>query len=343
MTAVTDDDERQKATVYYTTKLPYYDPRAWVGELVLGLGPRWRLAQEVTLEDGRKRATDLDANGFELGRLPKITEQPKTHWLDAKAVAAELFPAAEAVLERRFPGAKALVFDHIVRGLEGPTLTSKPVPYAHNDYSVNSGKPRAKALLRDFATSSTILDEVMTDRVAIVNLWCPLSEVRRDPLAFVDWRTTRPEDLVVVKVKYATRDGETSVAYPSANHEWVSYPRMQPGEAILLKTWDSPPEDDLVPQSDSSQRSRFAIHSSAELTNTKGTDEPTRESIELRAMVLFHPKASTELLEKPFVAPHIARLDAAENKGFEKRVSTTLVDGDPRAFVPVLAPITATA
>jgi len=332
--------ETRKATVYYTEKLPAYDPRAWVGSLY-GLGGRWRAARTVELKDGRERSTDLDANGFELGRLEAVRTQPKETWLDPARVAEELFPAAEAVLEERFPGAKALVFDHIVRGLSGSKLSSKPVPYVHNDYSVDSGAPRIKALLKDVADPA-VLEEVAGARVAIVNLWAPLSPVRRDPLAFVDWTTTKPEDLVVVKVHYDTRDGETSVVYPNDDHDWVSYPDLQPGEAVLLKTWDSPDPDHP-------ERSRFAIHSSAELQATPKDDVfsffsasadavPPRESIELRAMVLFHPKAKTDLLTQDFVAPHIMRLRNPElASGFEKRISTELVDGDPRAFVPVSA------
>lgn len=326
-----------KASVYYTEKaLGVLDPRGWVGSYY-GFGARFRTRRAIELHDGRARATDLDRNGFELGKLPAILRRPKEEWLEARTVAQELFASAEQVLEARYPGTKALVFDHIVRGVPGSKLSSQPVPFVHNDYSIDSGAPRIKALLADFADKD-ILEEVASARVAIVNLWAPLSAVERDPLAFVDWTSTRPEDLAVVRIQYSTRVGETSVVYPNDKHEWVWYPDMVPGEAILLKTWDSADSNDPA-------RSRFAVHSSAELQSNDVShffggqpEAPPRESIELRAMVLFHAKAKTDLLTRDFVAPHIARLDDPnDGEGFEKRVSTNIVDGRPDAFVPVSA------
>ena len=310
-----------RAAVEYTVKIPWYDPRSLFGEYY-GLGGRWRSKTNVELKNGRERHVDVDRNGFELARFDAILQGPKTKWLEA---GSELFPAVEQLVSDRF-GAKALVFDHIIRGVETAKFASKPVPFVHNDYSVDSGKPRVRALLKDF-TDPSLLQEVTDARVAIVNVWCPLEPVQRDPLAFVDWRTTDPEDLVVVHIQYTTRSGETSVVYPNPNHEWVSFPMMVPGEAVLLKTWDSPDPKDP-------SRSRFAIHSSADTSSFFDVvTPPTRESIEFRAMVLFHPKArDPAFFQSPFVPPHIARSD---NNGFEVRLSTTLVDGDPNAFIPV--------
>jgi len=342
------------ASVLYMSKLAWYDPRSILAQGYLGIGPRWRVRKDVTLADARERKTTLDRNGFELAAFEPITASPKETWLDPFSVSDKLFPAAQRLLETRFPGSKALVFDHIVRGAKSDKLASGPVAFVHNDYSLQSGAPRVRSLLKDFATSETQLEAVTSARVAIVNLWCPLVPVERDPLAFVDWTTTKPEDLIVVKIQYADRAGETSVVYPSQQHEWFSYSDMVPGEAVLLKTWDSPDADDP-------QKARFAIHSSATLHFPEddasdvfcgllggvggGQDEktsarrvrPTRESIELRAMVLFHPDASDPgFLKKDFVAPHIARLrNKNDSSGFEKRISTELVDENPLAFVPV--------
>lgn len=313
-------------------KLDYtLDPRrlpAWW----FGIGDRWSLSKEIVLEDGREGDWNVDDNGFELSQLADMSTWPSTLHFDALATAERLFPAAEKLLESRFPGAKAIVFDHITRAADKEgTLIGKPIPYVHNDYSVDSGKPRIRSLLSQVADPD-VLEQVLSDRVAIVNVWCPLAPVERDPLAFVDWKSLRPSDLIVTKVKYGgeePRTGETTLAYDNAEHRWVYFPKMQPGEAILLKVWDSPTNG---------PRSRFAIHAAPILIDQDEGFFPTpkapRQSIEFRCMVLFHPKAKSSLLKEPFVAPHIRRLRQNQaSSGFEKLESKVLVEGDPEAWV----------
>lgn len=286
--------------VQYATRLDYtLDPRqlpAWY----FGLGSRWVTTREVELQNGRERACDIDKHGFELTTIP----QPAPHY-DPQQAADELYPVVEDLLERRF-GAKALVFDHVCRGAG----SSKPVSLVHNDYSIDSGRPRIRALLADADP------RVFEDRVAIVNVWIPLKPVRRDPLAFVDWTTAEPKDLIVAKLKYSDRTGETSLVYDNPKHQWVTFPHMQPGEAILLKVWDT-------------IGAKFALHASPQ-THSYFSKAPTRESIELRCMLLFHPHANT-LITKPFVAPHIRRLQQGKNH-FEILESKTFEDGDPHAW-----------
>lgn len=325
-----------KGKIVYTEKLEYsLDPRrllGWYG----GMGDRFFTTQEIELEDAREEKMDVDVNGFELGRLETMA---KESYFDPLIVSKELFPAAEEMLEKRFPGSTCFVFDHIVRAEDkkNATLVSKPVSFAHNDYSVDSGKPRIQSLLeKSEGIDEQVLSEVMKERVAVVNVWMPLSPVKRDPLAFVDWKTTRPEDLIVVKLEYGgdePRLGETTLAYPSPLHRWRYFSDMVPGEAILLKTWDRHTD----------QAARFAVHGAPQLvreddgwffSSSLSDRSPARESIELRCMVLFSPKAKELFKEGArFVAPHIKRINNnKDSKGFEKLVKKTLVDGDPRAF-----------
>lgn len=308
--------------VQYAQRLHALDPRQLRGS-------PWMTTKDVALRNGREREYDVDKNGFELAQLD-VARRDARQFYDPTTASQVLYPAATKLLEQRFPGATALVFDHIARGGDpSKPLVSRPVPLVHNDYSVDSGKPRIKALLAD-VSDPAVLDHVLDDRVAIVNVWVPLAPVEQDPLAFVDWKTTQPTDLIVVKRQYTERTGETSMVYENSSHDWVYFPDMQPGEVALLKVWDTPDDS----------RARFAIHAAPKTFRpsifSSDRAPPPRESIELRCMVLFHPKAKTNLLTAPFVAPHIRRLQTQEAgraaKGFETLVSKTYVDGDPHAW-----------
>ncbi|MEM6684620.1 MAG: methyltransferase, partial [Bacteroidota bacterium] len=90
-----------------------------------------------------------------------------------------------------------------------------------------------------------------------------LKPVERDPLAFVDWTTTEPKDIIVAKLQYTDRTGETSLVYDNPKHQWVTFPDMQPGEAVLLKVWDT-------------VGARFALHASPQ-THSYFSTTPTRE------------------------------------------------------------------
>jgi hypothetical protein len=193
--------------------------------------------------------------------------------------------------------------------------------------SVRSGRVRIQSLLQPFVQNFSDLECAVgepSSRVAIVNMWCPLASVERDPLAFCDWRSITPRDINTVKIKYTTRTGETIRAYHSDRHVWDFFPDMKRGEVVLLKTWDS--GSDQFPL-----RSRFALHCAASLSNVNNDAQP-RASVEMRCMVLFHPKAAShDFLLRPFEAPHISA--AVQNAALEIIDDVTYEDESPDAWV----------
>merc|ERR1711865_959727 len=99
-------------------------------------------------------------------------------------------------------------------------------------------------------------------------------------------------DVKRVRFIYSHREGEIYHVVPSAAHRWVYYPRMSVGECILFKVFDSAEDG----------RARFSLHASFKDT-TEAADEPDRESVELRCMVLFGELP--EDFAAQFVAPHL--------------------------------------
>jgi len=283
-------------------------------------------SREIHAQDARAMPIEslgIDKTGFQLLQL----EPP----LDGNALCLEelqgkIYPQVRALI-RRATGAQGevLVFDHILRDYsllqhekqrgicrgdsEAIPFLKKPCYYVHNDYTVRSGGWRARSLLQPYCATEE-LDLALTNRFAIINLWCPLAAVERDPLGFVDWESTNPADVQTVDYVYhATgRHAQIYDARFSAAHEWFYFPRLQRGEGVLFKLFDSDPTV-----------ARFALHSALELHGQP--QAPARQSCEFRALVFFDP--TPEGFASGFVPPHLrpdCEAEEAENMSADETV-----------------------
>ena len=186
-----------------------------------------------------------------------------------------------------------------------------PLPHAHGDYTERSGRTRAAQLLRPFIRSEQLLDDVLTKhRFAIINLWHPFKTVESDPLAMCTWSSCSPWDVVTTRITFPTRIGETYKVVPKPSQKWVYFSKINPDEAILLKVFDS--KTDVA---------RFTLHSAFTLPPADPVP-PSRESMEIRLLVLYAPEAKhrsgaceDQLLSKPFVPPHMQQNLASHTKG----------------------------
>ena len=72
------------------------------------------------------------------------------------------------------------------------------------------------------------------------------------------------------------RIGEVQQVTYNPAHRWFYYPRLQPDEALLIKTYDSATDG----------RARYSVHTAFE-DPSAAPDAPPRESIESRAFLFF--------------------------------------------------------
>eukprot|EP00658_Telonema_sp_P-2_P077230 TRINITY_DN6936_c0_g1_i2.p1 TRINITY_DN6936_c0_g1~~TRINITY_DN6936_c0_g1_i2.p1 ORF type:complete len:216 (-),score=45.91 TRINITY_DN6936_c0_g1_i2:107-754(-) len=124
------------------------------------------------------------------------------------------------------------------------------------------------------------LEQALSQRFAIVNIWTPLTTVRNDPLGMVEWRTTAPLDVQtrsdrVRAERFPVR--ETYRGLHNEAHRWVYFPEMQPSECLLLKTFDS---------CRASGMAQFALHGAFKLAEQE-EELPPRESVEVRCLVFW--------------------------------------------------------
>lgn len=251
----------------------------------------------------------VDTSGFQLIELPgAVPDQDSTCMRTMQEV---VYPMVAAKV-KQVVGARgaALVFDHILRdeallhaeaasaeaapesAVRTPHL-KKPVYYVHADYTMESGYTRARQLLEPHCTAE-LIDEALRARFAMFNVWIPLQPVQRDPLGLVLWNSVRALDVQRVVYDYEHRSGQIYDACFSPAHQWAFFPRMEPGEAILFKSFDSEPNV-----------ARFALHGSLDLDELPEA-APARRSIELRLLVFYDSwSSSQDGFAAGFVPPHL--------------------------------------
>jgi hypothetical protein len=214
----------------------------------------------------------LDVEGFALAAAPEFAD-----FDDEAAIVADYYAAVEAELRRATGAALVINFDHNVRSAaraaRGDAGIRVPVDRTHNDFTLRSGPERARSVL---AARGLDADDLLRRRFAIVNLWRPIRRpVEKHPLALCDARTIRPQDLIAVDLVYRDRVGETYALHYDPAQAWSWFPGLAPGEAILIKGYDS--RADVA---------RFTAHAAFD-DPASAPDAPARESIETRALAIF--------------------------------------------------------
>lgn len=236
----------------------------------------------MPIHDARAAAArlSLDEHGFEL----RPHRSAFGDFYDESEVRAHYYPEVERAV-RDFAGAEAVVvFDHnvrsAVRAARGEPGVREPVDQAHNDYTVQSGPERQRAVLE----AANRLD--LADRhFAFVNLWRPIiGPVVDTPLALCDARSVANGDLIPTDIHHFGEDNldvprHTGHIYSlrhNPGHRWFYASDMQPDEVLLLKCFDSRTDG----------RARFMPHTGFRNPACPSEFIP-RESIEARTLVVF--------------------------------------------------------
>ena len=177
---------------------------------------------------GQESSFNIDDNAF---RTLKAGLSTEVDFASEASIKEKYYPEVEQLLLKNVPGAKrVLPFDYTARPSGG---TRPPVLRVHIDQTKTAAIGRVKQLLPDEA------EELLKDRVRIINVWRPLNgPVQCSPLAFADSKTVDDEALVAVEHRYAERTGET-ISVQHANEQWYYWSGMENHERLLLECFDS--------------------------------------------------------------------------------------------------------
>ena len=232
---------------------------------------------EMTVTNGWHRADTFseDKEGF---AVKDFKSQYAGAWDDDSAVREQFYPEVVEFLKKTIGAKRVLVFDHTIRTkanaqkkLTQETGTSQraPVRLVHCDYTAESGPVRVKQLLPDEA------DDLLSRRVAFVNVWKPLRKVEENPLAMCDVTSSPKDDFFKLYLRYRDRTGENYVMRHNPDHKWWYFPNMTQEQVILLKTYDS-----------DTSKAQFVGHSAFDDPTAKA-DAPFRESVEIRTIAFY--------------------------------------------------------
>ncbi|EGX90685.1 hypothetical protein CCM_07105 [Cordyceps militaris CM01] len=226
----------------------------------------------VVIKDiaGDEDAYTLDRNGFQVVQRG-VTERD---FVDDDQIQAGYYAETEQLLKDVTGADRIFIFDHTIRRVPAGTkldaTARPPVQQVHIDQTYAASLSRVAHHLPGEAA------ELVRGRVQIINVWRPIRTVRRDPLAVADAHSVPEADLVPRQLIYPNRNGETFSVRHSPGQRWYYRSGLAPDQALLIKCFDSKTDG----------RARRVPHTAFEDPDTPA-DAPTRESIEVRALV-FH-------------------------------------------------------
>jgi hypothetical protein len=230
-------------------------------------------AHAVQIQDVRGREPlRLDQHGATLAQWPTRVRR----FYDESHVRQRYYPESAEVIQAALGADRVVVFDHNVRRSSAPQLKTnhhnvgRPVHHAHTDYTPRSALGRLRHELGPHA-------DVELSRYVQVNLWRPIrGPVRDAPLALCDGASVVPHTLRTVELRYPDRTGEIYYLLHQSGQRWYFASDMAVDETWLFKNFDSAsPGPGCV-----------APHSA--FTDTRYPYAPPRESIEVRALAIFH-------------------------------------------------------
>jgi hypothetical protein len=230
-------------------------------------------AHAVHIRDVRRAAPlRLDTHGATLIRWPTRLRR----FDDELHVRQRYYPESAEIIQAALGADQVVVFDHNVRRgaalrvPQGRHDLGRPVHHAHTDYTPRSASQRLRRELGAHA-------EVGVSRYLQVNLWRPIrGPVRDAPLALCDGASVAAHALRTVELRYPDRTGEIYYLVHEPAQRWYFASDMTVDEAWLFKNFDS----------DLRAGARAVPHSA--FTDPRYSSVPARQSIEVRALALFH-------------------------------------------------------
>ena len=227
-------------------------------------------------------SASLESHGFTMAQAPSAV---KDFWNETQV--RDTYYAESAGLLMQLTGARqAMVFDHKLRrraahrpqldGTGGSFSTVRePVGRVHLDFTPRSGPLRIRQVL------GLPLDEPLElQRYVIYGMWRCINDAPLEdaPLALADCRTVNTSDLVLNKLIYPERTGETYAIIRNTSHRWFYYPRQTRNEVIVFRHFSG---SDVLHNVNTS-----VPHSAIE--EPQACDHPIpRQSIELRVLAIF--------------------------------------------------------
>jgi len=205
--------------------------------------------RSFTAEQRQELGFVTDQAGFEVvggfGKEDTREGWQKEKWEDEEWIRQVYYADVDALLKKEKGATSTFIFDHTVRkrkidnveALPTDSYSRAPVRRVHIDQSKRAGQNRIIKHLGQETYDRVLRGEL---RVQLINVWRPLRGPCLDtPLAFADFRSVAPSDLIPSELRYPDWTGETLAIYPNPAHRWYYLSGMNIDEVLFLKCYDS--------------------------------------------------------------------------------------------------------
>ncbi|OBT54233.1 hypothetical protein VE04_10314 [Pseudogymnoascus sp. 24MN13] len=157
-----------------------------------------------------------------------------------------LLPATEELVKQITGATKIVTFAHRIRCLATDerqlAASQAPAHDVHSDFTSSGAMEHLKDIIQDQAEFNRLLD----GRILVINVWRPLKQIRKDPLAVCDWRSVDSEtDLVANRMIFSHGWKELAKANFNPKHMWYYLGGQMPNEPLLFKQFDSKAKDGM--------------------------------------------------------------------------------------------------
>lgn len=231
---------------------------------------------DVTISDMRPIASELafERNGFVLLERPSAVES----FYDEAEVERVYIPEVEALIKEQTGADKVVTFGKMLR-TDKPDASegNQPAFGAHVDYGDRTVRQFASEMLGEEEAGKWLAGRYM-----LINVWRPITIVRRCPFAVCDASTVQRSDLNDSEVRGGLGDPNRPTLYGfsvsfNPAQRWYYVPDMRPDEVLAFKLFDS-----------DASAVQWTAHSAFEHPGTP-PDAPPRESIEIRTIAFLKP------------------------------------------------------
>ena len=266
-----------------------------------------------TLRDVRDRFGDftLDENGFQYVHA----RTDFTEWTSQPKIGQVYLKELQDLLHRQVDGCdEVLFYDARIRqaGEEGLRVEGLSYnPFARQVH-VDNTDPSCIAKIRNLTDMKA--DFLLRGRCRIINIWRPIKHPVYDcGLALADGASLKPGDIIECD-RYNRNTKQLwdtmGVIKYRPGYEWHYMSQHHQDDVILFKNYDS----------DKTVTAPVCLHTAFDLPASEiPADAPTRESIEVRALVFTHPTDERRLSENtlhvkdaPMQQPLVALLEQGQ-------------------------------
>jgi len=282
-----DFDQSQKPSypVPVETVLEYYQPNAdgsppAANDLEIQYGQKSLNRHPVKVQDMRQKQFTLEKNGFTL--IPFQSEMvAREDFADKAKVKAEYYPEVAEQIKSVTKAKQVLILNHNVRSAAKPKMNWDLQKIEHVGPMRRVHVDVAPAGIEEAVIKRVGADymDTIKGRWKLINAWKPITTVMRDPLCIADAESTPDDDLI--NVQRFRPDGTLSeerymVKAGVKDHEWYFAPNQRPDELLLFNQYSDFADRGIA---DRVAHAAFVV---------PGTDDqPTRESVEVRALVVY--------------------------------------------------------